>query len=347
MTSLRKPTWESGIMDKNNIKISVIIPVFNVEKYLARALDSIILQTYENLEIICVNDGSTDSSLQILQEYAERDKRILIINQANKGCGAARNTGMSVMSGDYFTFIDSDDWVQLGAYEKFINILKKEERTIDIFLFNGFLYIQDENLKTALSFKAFNVADWGDFKQSHFKTIREHKSPFNSAVAVWNKLYRTEWYRQHNFLFADRLIGEDRLFSTQTYMSTDNVYVLEDYLYCYRQQPASLCHTMNENIFDLLSVMEQVKDIYIENNLFDKNKYSYFEDLLRTGMFCLSHSRDDLCKPLVDKLRKLLQAVVPEFETDTYKRHKYYQISEDILNLSSEEICAKYRKSAA
>ena len=173
-------------MDKNNIKISVIMPVYNAEKYLARALDSLVLQTYENLEIICVNDGSKDSSAKILEDYATRDKRIKVINQENQGAGAARNKGMTVMSGDYFTFIDSDDWLQLGAYRKFVNIIQKEERDIDILLFNGFIYVNDKDLVSADSNRVSNMDNWGNFKQSHFKTIRENKNPFQIR-AIWNR----------------------------------------------------------------------------------------------------------------------------------------------------------------
>ena len=330
-------------MDKNNIKISVIMPVYNVEKYLARALDSIILQTYENLEIICVNDGSTDNSPKILQEYAKRDKRIYVINQENRGLSGARNSGMAVMSGDYFTFIDSDDWLQLGTYQKFINILKKEERTIDIFLFNGFLFMQKEDLKTVQNVKVFGVEDWGSLKQSHFKTIREHKNPFHNTMAVWNKLFRMEWYRQHNFLFMDKMFGEDRLFSAQTYLATDNVYVFEDYLYCYRRQRESLCHTMNENVFNLLTICDKVKEVYKENNFFTENRYTYWEYLLREGLTGIRCCRDDLRPSFLEEMRKRLLEIVDELEEDNYKQKRYYALSEDILHLDGNAICQKYK----
>ena len=130
-------------MSKENLKLTVILPVYNVEKYVAKTLDSIILQTYKNLEIICVNDGSTDNSLEILKQYAEKDSRIKIIDQANRGLSGARNVAMEVMTGDYFTFMDSDDWIQLGAYQKAMDIIKQEERPIDIIVWNGFLYYQE------------------------------------------------------------------------------------------------------------------------------------------------------------------------------------------------------------
>ena len=189
-------------MDKNNLKISVIIPIYNSEKWLRKCLDSVVLQTYENLEILCINDGSTDDSLAIMEEYAARDERIRVITQENKGLSGARNTGMAAMTGDYFTFIDSDDWLQLGAYQKFADIVRCEERTIDIFLFNGMIWNGGQSLKNFLMFASiFDFAEWGDFTDSHFKTIREHKNPLHNTMAVWTKIFRTEWYRRYNFQF--------------------------------------------------------------------------------------------------------------------------------------------------
>ena len=101
-------------------KISVIVPVYNVEKYLARCLDSIINQTLADIEIICINDGSTDNSLEILNDYAKKDSRIKIIDQTNAGLSCARNAGMQIAQGEYIGFVDSDDWIDLDFYEKLV-----------------------------------------------------------------------------------------------------------------------------------------------------------------------------------------------------------------------------------
>ena len=98
-------------------KISVIIPIYNVEKYLSKCLDSVINQTYKNLEIICVNDGSPDNCHQILEEYKNKDSRIVVIEQENGGEGSARNRGIRAVTGNYIAFVDPDDWVELDFYE--------------------------------------------------------------------------------------------------------------------------------------------------------------------------------------------------------------------------------------
>ena len=111
-------------------KISVIIPVYNVEEYLERCLNSVVNQTFKDLEIICVNDGSTDSSGEILQKFARKDARIKIIKRPNGGLSAARNTGLEVMSGEYFAFLDSDDWIDLNFYEKLYEKAKEFDADI-------------------------------------------------------------------------------------------------------------------------------------------------------------------------------------------------------------------------
>ena len=97
--------------------LSVIIPVYNVQEYLGRCLESVIQNTYKNLEIICINDGSTDHSFEILQEYAKKDRRFIVINQKNMGVSAARNTGLEIASGENIAFIDSDDWIHPQYFE--------------------------------------------------------------------------------------------------------------------------------------------------------------------------------------------------------------------------------------
>lgn len=108
-------------------KVSIIIPIYNVEQYLAQCLDSVINQTYKNIEIICVNDCSLDNSFRILDEYSKNDKRIKIINRENNGgLSAARNTGLDNASGKYIYFLDSDDWIDLDYIEKMLNAADKK-----------------------------------------------------------------------------------------------------------------------------------------------------------------------------------------------------------------------------
>lgn len=112
------------------IKVSVIIPVFNTEKYISKCLSSLVNQTLDDIEIICVNDGSTDNSLEIIEKIANNDARIKIINQEHKKQGAARNSGLKIAEGEYIGFVDSDDWIDLNYYEMLYNTAKKYDADI-------------------------------------------------------------------------------------------------------------------------------------------------------------------------------------------------------------------------
>lgn len=125
-------------------KYSIIIPVYNVEKTLRRCLDSVINQTYKNLEIICVNDGSKDNSLKILNEYAKKDDRIIIVNKENGGLASARNEGIKEVHGDIITFLDSDDWLEIDCIE-YVNNIFEENKDIDVY--RGDYYLTDGNTK--------------------------------------------------------------------------------------------------------------------------------------------------------------------------------------------------------
>ena len=110
--------------------ISVIVPVYNVEKYIRECLDSIVNQTYKNLQIILVDDGSSDNSGKICDEFAKKDSRITVVHQENQGAGAAKNTGLELIEGEYFSIIDSDDYIDLSMYEKMVSLMKQYDSDI-------------------------------------------------------------------------------------------------------------------------------------------------------------------------------------------------------------------------
>ena len=112
------------------MKISIIIPVYNVAQYLDKALDSVVNQTYKDIEIICVNDGSTDNSLQIIENYAKKDKRIKVINQDNSGLYVVRQNGVKVATGDYITYVDGDDWLDADACDKIVSVAENSNADI-------------------------------------------------------------------------------------------------------------------------------------------------------------------------------------------------------------------------
>ena len=183
------------------IKVSVIIPVYNTENYLRACLDSVVNQTLRDIEIICVNDGSTDNSLSILKEYAQKDSRIVLINQKNAGVSAARNNAIAVAKGEYLAFLDSDDWFEPDAME--VAYSKISQDKTDVVVFAWKIYYENKfcnEVNTGIIEKFLNSTNsLDDF--------------IKLSALVWDKLFKTEFIRKHNILFPDGItVTEDGIF---------------------------------------------------------------------------------------------------------------------------------------
>lgn len=165
-------------MENHDPLISVIIPVYNPGKYLYRCLDSIIGQTYQNLEIILVDDGSTDDSLQVCREYAEKDGRIKVFSQKNAGVSAARNKGIEEASGDFFSFIDSDDYLEPDMYETLIEVFDREKP--DIVCYEYFVTFSDHE-------NAHSFADKSRYGMKDRKTAMRQQ--VTGVPFLWTKLF--------------------------------------------------------------------------------------------------------------------------------------------------------------
>ena len=178
----------------SEIKISIIVPVYNTEKYLAQALDSLTGQTLKEIEIICVNDGSTDGSGEILARYASRDARIKIITQANSGQSAARNAGMKAARGEYIGFLDADDWADKSAFEKLYRQSDDDDMVIgNICVYNQSMNTYDYND----SYCSINIFPQG-FYNKHFSPVECKDFLFRISVTPWNKIYKRSFLIENN-----------------------------------------------------------------------------------------------------------------------------------------------------
>ncbi len=138
-------------MINNKPKVSIIVPVYNVENYLNRCLDSLINQSFDDIEIICINDGSTDRSLEILKDYEKKDNRVKIINKENSGVSNCRNKGIKVSNGEYIVFVDSDDWIDIDTYEIMMDNIIKYNADIAVSNIN---YVYDDRYLATVNFRA-------------------------------------------------------------------------------------------------------------------------------------------------------------------------------------------------
>ena len=217
-----------------DVCISVIIPVYNVEQYLSKCLDSVVNQTYKNIEIICVNDGSTDNCSAILDEYKNRDERIKIINQENGGLAAARNTGLQNASGEFIYFLDSDDWISPDLLESALVAIQNANADVAMFdVYN----VYGEN-----SYVPVNRVS--KFVKAHNTNVLRYKEDANIRdlqCMVWSKLYRRSYLVEHNLQFIERMrFGEDVPFWFALLYSNPKIVFIGKPLYFYRKRGTSL-----------------------------------------------------------------------------------------------------------
>ena len=209
-------------------RVSVIIPVYNVEKYLRECLDSIVNQTLREMEIICVDDGSTDGSPEILREYGEKDCRITIISQENRGISSARNHGADIASGEYFYFMDGDDILERDALSRLYQL--SEEKSLDVLYFDGESFFETEELKEIKKNYITYYARKGDYSRVMTGPQMLHEmiamDEYRSSLCL--QFISSVHYRQENLRFEEGIIGEDNIFTFQCIMPAHRVYHMKE-----------------------------------------------------------------------------------------------------------------------
>ncbi len=254
-------------------KISVIIPVYNSEKFLKKSLDSIRFQTYQNLEIICIDDGSTDNSLEILKDYAKVDERFVVFNKQNEGPGRARNIGINMASGDYISFVDSDDWLLLDLYEKFRVSVKSDT---DIYLFNAESYVRGYN--DIVPMVLFTMDDWRSENDDKSYTYRDCKRPFSGNLAAWNRIYKTNFLRDNHIYFPERVKFEDVYFATKCFLEAKSIQINPNVFYRYRNFASnSISQECSIKTFDIFKIVDLIEKEVTNSDLYEYLKYALFQ----------------------------------------------------------------------
>ena len=231
--------------------ISVIVPVYNVEKYLDKCISSIVNQTYKNLEIILINDGSTDNSLQICEKWKEKDDRIILINKENTGVSDTRNRGLDIATGKYVSFIDSDDFLELNMMEQLINEIKKGNIELVIC---GYNYLYENRIKVELFDCLESFDKYGYLKEA-----------FKMDASVWNKLFVRNIIGSLRFK-EDLKVYEDMLFLYEYLDKIQNVSIIRKILYNYNK--SNLNSTLN--VFSPKKNITAIKAFYDINKILEK-----------------------------------------------------------------------------
>ena len=254
--------------------ISIIVPVYNVENYLNECINSLVSQTYSNIEIICVNDGSTDRSGAILNECAKEDKRIRIINQSNRGLSAARNAGIHVALGKYMMFVDSDDWIDKETCENALFTAEKYKADVVFWCYTR-EYGNHSNEKH-LFWRDGYVFEENDVRKLLHRRFcgllgeeLAHPEYANSIETAWGKLYRTDLIGDIAFVDTKIIGTEDALFNLYVFGNVKRaVYLDRCYNHYRKSNNQSLTHTYKRNLFaQWQSLFEYIRNYIFENRL--------------------------------------------------------------------------------
>ena len=254
------------------VKISIIIPTYNVEKYIGDCLDSIINQTFKDIEIICINDGSQDNTLKILKEYETKDSRIKVIDKKHKGVGAARNAGLDIAKGEYVQFIDSDDYLDFNALSELYGIAK--EKNTDLIMFKSKNFINDPNEPFEEKYNEMEQIP-PSFKNRlfSFEDLLEDFSRID--VTVCTKFFKHDLIA--NVRFDEEVIFEDNLFTMDYIFNAHTIYFYDKQLHFRRLRPNSIITNKSNK--------KHVDGIKVNNMMVKKIKSAGFYDYVKEELF--------------------------------------------------------------
>lgn len=269
-------------------KISIVVPVYNTAKYLKKCLDSIIKQTYRNIEVIVVDDGSPDESYTIYKTYSEADSRVTYIKKENAGVSEARNTGIDMATGDFIMFIDSDDWMELDGCEALIDEYHRRHAGLTL----GDVYCTNEKNKHRTYCKVFSeefYKDSASFIEQYqmsclgyaYNPLMTNKRNVSGLGSPWNKLFDLKLIRENHLRFDSYVCGiyDDNLFTLHYLTICKSVSYISKPVYDYVTVSQSLTHKYKSNTLDISKrIFTRIEDFIKEQNnteLFIKPYYMY------------------------------------------------------------------------
>lgn len=257
----------------NKILISIIVPIYNTEQFLRKCIDSMIQQTYDHVEIVLVDDGSTDKSLAVCQQYADKDKRILLLTKANGGASEARNLGVSHAKGTYILFVDSDDYIELDACEEFAKAIGAFEG-IDIVASNIKSYTDGkEEYELFTAMPTHQPVSGGEF-------LKHQLMNKSMRMSACRNIYHRDFFEGKGFLFKIGLLHEDEEWTPRIFLEAKKVILLNEAHYIRVKREGSITRSQNreKNTKDLLKICYTLEKRYAQ--IQDKQLKALLNDYL-------------------------------------------------------------------
>lgn len=301
-------------------KISIIMPVYNVEEYIRQSIESVLNQTFNQLEIIIVDDGTKDSSAEIAEEYAKKDSRIKLLHKENGGLSSARNYGLDAATGKYIMFLDSDDFLEKNACEILYNAI--ESQNVD-YVIGNYIYTTHEGKKW--SRPMFNIKENIELNINDYE-----KSFFVMNSVVWNKIFRRDFIEKNKLRFIEGALAEDAIFTSSCYPLSPDTYFVKDIILNYRQNKENKSISTNCTKDYFYKLNEAYKLIY--NNYKKANCLGFYR------FFCARIMPFFLCKIIDTNELKTDDEIIDVLRMTTWYFKQKEEFNVIIMNDGLKEI---------
>lgn len=273
------------------VKVSIVVPVYNVEKYLKQCMDSIVNQTLKDIEIICVDDGSTDSSGEILDEYASNDSRVRVIHKENRGYGHSMNMGFAAANGEYIGIVESDDYAERNMFEKLYNEAKKNQ--LDVIKSSFYFYYsvpEEKNEKNEIVSKI--LAKQVFCPTTYFESKMEMVNLFNIKPSIWSAIYRNSFIRENgiNFLETPGASYQDSSFNFKIWSLAQRAELLQDAFIHYRQDGENSSINSKGKIFCVCDEYAEMQKFLNEHPLV-KSKMEFIMQRIKYDSYMWNYNR--------------------------------------------------------
>lgn len=273
-------------MNNNEIKVSIVIPIYNTGDYLKECLNTICNQTLKELQIICVDDGSTDNSVEIVESFMKQDDRIELYHHIGKGvgAGAARNHGLQYAKGEYLLILDSDDYFELDLAEKTYELAKKND--LDVVLFDA-KYL-DQNDVVLKNYSALYLCNLPNSSIFNVNDCADNIFQISPGMA-WSKIWKHDFITENNIVFQENTLADDTLFTYSALCVAKKMSVLPERLVNYRYiRVGNQSSNKDKDVYSSISCAHELKKILLKHKLYNKLEYSYIRTVLGR---CISHLR--------------------------------------------------------
>ena len=280
------------------VKVSIILTAYNEEKYIEKAIESILNQTFNDLELIVVNDGSTDDTLSIINGFS--DSRIRLINQENIGPGASRNKALKEVQGVYVMYLDGDDWYSPDAVE--IAYREAQSKDTDFTFYQMINY--DDKTGEIYENDWFNLTIFDEsFENTVFKASDYEGSIFDMSVGVCQKIYNTSFLRRIDAKFPEGIFFEDMPFFYYVLLKAERISIIKKHLYYRRKHDESITHVVDGKFLDTVPAGQELIRIFIENGWYDTYKFDLLAYKINGPRFALRDIEENYKIPLYELIK--------------------------------------------